>query len=101
MGQNDFWAFSNARLAVLAEHPKIRAHFLHDLPDARNRLTFAISTSVRGLPNLFPRLRARSRPALTLSLSRILSCLAIVARIEITASLKIPQESKYGSVKLR
>jgi hypothetical protein len=47
------------------------------------------------------RLRARARPARTRSLSRILSCFAIVARMEMTASLKIPQESKYGSVKLR
>jgi len=53
-----------------------------------------------GRPSRFPRLRALARLC-TRSLRRILSRFAIVPRIDITASVKIPQESKYGSVKLR
>jgi hypothetical protein len=40
-------------------------------------------------------------PARVRSDNRTLSCLATVARIESTASLKMPHESKYCSVKLR
>jgi hypothetical protein len=47
-----------------------------------------------GRPSRLPRLRARAKPACTRSLRRILSCVAIVARMEMTASLKIPRELK-------
>jgi hypothetical protein len=49
----------------------------------------------------FPFARATSRPARTLCEMRTRSCLAAVAMMASTASLKIPQESKYCSVKLR
>ena len=47
-----------------------------------------------------PCLRTFSSPAIVRSLIRIRSCLAIVARMLSTASLKIPQLSRYCSVRL-
>ena len=68
------------------------------MPSASISATFARLTTTRGRPPTRPCRRAFSRPAIVRSLSRIRSCLAMVARMLSTASLKIPHESRYCSV---
>jgi hypothetical protein len=60
------------------------------------RDAFALLTC--GRPNLDPLRRALCKPARMRSDRRKFSCLAMVAIMDITASLKTPVESKYCSV---
>lgn len=76
-------------MASLHNRSRIRLHSVV-------RLAFASDT--RGLPNRDPRFRARASPATTRSDRRMFSCLAMVARMDSTASLKMPVESRYCSV---
>src|ERR1039458_8327725 len=60
--------------------------------------TLERSTTTLGLPTALPCARARSRPALTRSERRTRSCLAMVARIDSTASRNGPMERRYSSL---
>ena len=68
----------------------------HEWPYARTWAILEASTIFFGGPSRFPRLRARARPACTRSLSRTLSCFAIVARMEITACFGPSQSVELG-----
>jgi hypothetical protein len=80
--------------------PVCAAIFSQDTPDSRIVLTAtrSIAGERRGLPKVLPLRRARSIPARVRSEILILSCLATAAKIPMTASRKIPQESMYCSV---
>jgi hypothetical protein len=72
-------------------------------PSSWRRRTLSRSTTFCGRPrcSVRPWRRSLAIAAGARSDRRTRSCLAIVARIESTASRKMPQESKYSSVKLR
>src|SRR5262245_41948900 len=89
---------STIRATVLLDRPISAAISPSDLPASRSSATLTRSVTTRGRPPTRPCFRARSRPATVRSLSRMRSCLAMVARMDSTASRKMPQESRYCSV---
>jgi len=86
------------RDTVVFDSPHSPAIFPSEQPSLCSMSTRSRSQTTRGLPPTLPLLRARSSPATVRSLNRTRSCFATVASIEITASLNIPQESRYCSV---
>ena len=88
----------NIRCMLLFDTPTAAAISPRLLPVWCRRCTFTRSHTTFGLPPMRPAFRARCSPAMVRSDSLTRSCLAITARIASTASLKMPQESKYCSL---
>jgi len=95
------YAVFKIRALVVRLNPMVSDISRRLLPSSRRRRTRSRSSTSRGRPPTRPCLRARSRPARVRSLIFRRSCLARVAAIEMTASRKMPHESKYCSVALR
>ena len=90
-----------SRETVLVLMPNCSAISARVLPAARMSAILCRFAIIRGRPPIRPCRRARAKPAVTRSEIRTRSCAAMVASIESTASRKIPQLSRYCSVKLR
>jgi hypothetical protein len=90
----------NSRRAVAALQPRVAPISRKEVPPEWSLCTCSRLITFAGLPPTLPCFLALASPAMVRSLRRIRSCLAIGASIESTASLKMPQESGYCSVKL-